>query len=149
MAVTDLFWVLEIERSSFPTPWSEASFRHELNDNPYASLFVARRARVPGVIGYACVWIVDDELRINNVAVHPKRRGKGIGTRLLVFLLDHAARRGCREATLEVRPSNEPARRLYEKAGFQAIGQRENYYMDTHEDAVVMSRAIDSGALPR
>ncbi len=142
MALTDLSWVLEIERHSFPTPWSEASFRHELLDNPYSQLFVMKGSRVPGVVAYACVWVVDQELRINNIAVHPRWRRKGIGTRMLRFLLDHAARHGCREATLEVRPSNEPAIRVYDKAGFRPIGRRKNYYLDTHEDAVVMVLAI-------
>ena len=78
------------------------------------------------------------ELRINNIAVHPHWRGRGIGARLLAFLLEQAVRRGCEEATLEVRPSNEPALSIYLRAGFHEIGRRANYYMDTHEDAVVM-----------
>lgn len=142
MALTDLTWVLEIERSSFPTPWSEASFRHELLDNPYSRLFVMKGTRVPGVVAYACVWLVDQELRINNIGVHPRWRLRGLGTRLLRFLLDHADRHGCLEATLEVRPSNGPAMRVYEKVGFRPVGRRKNYYMDTREDAVVMSLSI-------
>jgi len=145
MALTDLSWVLEIERASFSTPWSEASFRHELLDNPYSQLFVMKGTRVPGVVAYACVWIVDQELRINNIVVHPRWRLKGVGTRMLRFLLEHATRHGCVEATLEVRPSNEPAIHIYEKAGFQPVGRRKNYYMDTREDAVVMSLAIGPG----
>jgi ribosomal-protein-alanine N-acetyltransferase len=142
MALTDLSWVLEIERSSFLTPWSEASFRHELLDNPYSQLFAMKGTRVPGVVAYACVWIVDQELRINNIGVHPRLRLKGIGTRLVRFLLEYAARQGCVVVTLEVRPSNESAIRLYEKVGFRTIGRRRNYYLDTREDAVVMALAI-------
>ena len=142
MALTDLSWVLEIERASFSTPWSEASFRHELFDNPYSHLFVMKGTRVPGVVAYASVWIVDQELRINNIGVHPCWRQKGIGTRLLRFLIAHAARHGCAEATLEVRPSNEPAIHVYRKAGFRPVGRRKNYYIDTREDAVVMALAI-------
>lgn len=145
MALTDLSWVLEIERVSFSTPWSEASFRHELIDNPYSQLFVMKGSRVPGVVAYACVWIVDQELRINNIGVHPRWRLKGIGTRLLRFLLEHATRHGCVEAILEVRPSNAPAIHIYEKVGFRPVGRRKNYYMDTREDAVVMSLAIGAG----
>lgn len=138
MALSDLTWVLEIERTSFPTPWSAAAYRHELQENPYASLFVVKGSRIPGIVGYASVWIVDQELRINNIAVHPHWRGRGIGARLLAFLLDQAVRHGCEEATLEVRPSNEPALSIYRRAGFHEIGRRANYYMDTDEDAVVM-----------
>lgn len=143
MALTDLPWVLEIERASFPTPWSEASFRHELFDNPYSQLFVMKGSRVPGVIAYACVWLVDQELRVNNISVHPRWRSRGLGSRLLRFLLEHAQCQGCTEAALEVRPSNGPAIRIYEKAGFRPVGSRKNYYMDTREDAVVMTLALD------
>ena len=145
MALTDLSWVLEIERASFPTPWSEASFRHELLDNPYSQLFVMKGIRVPGVVAYACVWLVDQELRINNISVHPRWRSRGFGSRLLRFLLEHATRHGCTEATLEVRPSNGPAIRIYEKTGFRPAGRRKNYYLDTREDAVVMTLALGKG----
>lgn len=142
MTLDDLPGVLEIERQSFPTPWSEASFRHELLENPYANLFVVRLPRGPGVAGYSSVWVVDRELRINNIAVHPGCRRRGIGTRLLEFLLRHGALHGCSEATLEVRPGNETALRIYEKAGFKPVGRRKNYYADTQEDALVMSRPL-------
>lgn len=148
MAIADLVWVLEIERHSFPSPWSEESFRHELQRNPYASLFVVRVSRIPGVVGYASVWIVDKELRINNIAIHRKSRRQGIGTLLLAFLFDHASRDGCMEATLEVRPSNVPALRVYARAGFHAVGRRRGYYLDTHEDAVIMSRPLGTPCSP-
>lgn len=139
MTLQDISAVMEIENRSFPTPWSDSSFRHELLENPYASLFVVKSADRPRVIGFACVWIIDEELKINNIAVHPRWRARGVGTRLLRFLLEFAAAQRCREVTLEVRPSNEPARRLYEKAGFRQVARRKNYYSDTHEDALVMT----------
>jgi len=142
MTLADVPAVMEIENRSFPTPWSASSFRHELTENPYASLFVVRNADPPGVIGFASVWVVDEELKINNIAIHPKWRSRGIGTRLVRFLLEFAARQGCREATLEVRPSNEAALRLYRRTGFVAVGRRKNYYTDSHEDAVVMVRPV-------
>lgn len=142
MAVADLPEVVEIERHSFPSPWTEGSFRHELLENPYSSMFVVKAHRRSEVVGFACVWVVDQELRINNIAVHPRCRRRGIGTRLLSFLLEHAGEQGCREATLEVRPSNASAIRIYERAGFRAVGRRKNYYSDTHEDAVMMARPV-------
>lgn len=145
MVLDDIPGVMEIERQSFPTPWSESSFRYELVENPYASLFVARGPDPPRVIAFACVWVVDEELKINNIAVHPLCRGRGVATRMLGFLLDFAAGQGCVQVTLEVRPSNEIALRLYRAAGFTLAGRRRQYYSDTHEDALVMIRPVRRG----
>jgi ribosomal-protein-alanine N-acetyltransferase len=138
--------VLEIESLSFPTPWSLSSFRYELLENPYASLFGARTPGAPGVVGFACVWVIDQEMKINNIAVHPRWRGRGIGGRLLDHLLQFAVRLGCVEAVLEVRPSNEAARRMYARAGFRVVGRRKAYYSDTHEDALVMACPLGPAA---
>ncbi len=139
MTLEDIPGVMAIENRSFPTPWSESAFRYELLENPYASLFVARSQVSPGVIAFACVWVVDEELKINNIAVHPDWREGGVATRFVDFLLDFARGQGCREAILEVRPSNEVALRLYHRAGFVLVGRRKNYYIDSHEDALVMA----------
>lgn len=135
---SDLPDVVEIEMLSFPTPWSFSSFRYELLENPYAGLYGAR-VGAGAVVAFACVWVIDQEIKINNLAVHPRWRGRGIGGRLLASLLAIGAAQGCLEATLEVRPSNGAALRMYTRAGFQVIGRRRGYYTDTHEDALVMS----------
>ena len=139
MSLQDIPAVMEIENRSFPTPWSDSSFRHEILENPFASLFVVKGFEPPRVVGFACVWVIDGDLKINNIAVHPRCRSRGVGTRLLRFLLEFAASQRCREVTLEVRPSNAAALGLYRKAGFQQVGRRKNYYSDTHEDALVMT----------
>jgi len=144
MSVEDIPGVLVIENASFPTPWSESAFRYELLENPYASLFVAKTRDTVAVIAFACAWIVDQEMKINNIAVHPDFRSRGVGTRFLKFLLEYAASQGCREVTLEVRPSNEVALHLYHQAGFVPVGRRKQYYTDTHEDAIVMWRRIEA-----
>jgi ribosomal-protein-alanine N-acetyltransferase len=138
LQVSDLPEVVEIETMSFPTPWSLSSFRYELVENPYAGLYGARLGEGP-LVAFACVWVIDQELKINNLAVHPRWRCRGIGGRLLVALLGIGARQGCLEATLEVRPSNGPALSMYSRAGFRVVGRRRGYYSDTHEDALVMS----------
>jgi ribosomal-protein-alanine N-acetyltransferase len=139
--------VAEIENLSFPTPWSLSSFRHEMTENPYATLFGVRVVRGP-LVGFGCVWAIDQELKINNLAIHPRWRGRGIGGRLLQALLEFGAGEGCVEATLEVRPSNAPALRMYTRAGFRVIGRRRGYYSDTHEDALVMSCPLAPKAGP-
>jgi [ribosomal protein S18]-alanine N-acetyltransferase len=142
LELADLAAVAEIERLSFPTPWSLSSFRYELVENPYATLFGLRPEHGP-VVAFACTWVIDQELKINNIAVHPDWRGRGLGGRLVDFVLAFGRDQGCTEATLEVRPSNGAALRLYGRAGFRVVGRRRGYYSDTHEDALVMSCALE------
>lgn len=127
---------------SFPTPWTLSSFQYEMNENPYANLFGVRLADGP-IVGFGCVWVVDQELRINNLAIHPRHRGRGIAGRLLESLLQFGASQGCVEATLEVRPTNAAALRIYGRAGFRVVGRRRGYYSDTHEDALVMTLSLN------
>jgi ribosomal-protein-alanine N-acetyltransferase len=141
--------VAEIEDLSFPTPWSLSSFRYELMENPYASLFGATIQHGKVLAAFACVWIIDQEMKINNVAVHPRWRGRGIGSRLLKHLLVFGAQQGCLEATLEVRPSNEVAKKIYDRLGFRIVGRRRGYYSDTHEDALVMTCPLTPRAMWR
>jgi ribosomal-protein-alanine N-acetyltransferase len=143
MTLEDVPGVMEIEQRSFPTPWSESSFRYELLENPYASLFVVRRREPATVVAFACVWVVDQEIKVNNIAVHPDWRRRGVGRRLLRHLIEFGRSLACREMTLEVRPSNEAALALYGEAGFARIGRRKQYYTDTHEDAIIMGLPIE------
>ena len=137
MTIADLPQVLAIERMSFTSPWSEANFTHEIDGNPLAWNLVAR---FDGrVVGFACAYVVSDELMINDLAVAASARRRGVGGALLRRLIDGARVRGCRRATLEVRPGNEPARALYEAFGFGVVGHRRGYYADTGEDALLLT----------
>ena len=148
MVLDDIPAVVAIENCSFPTLWSAGSFRHELLENPHAMLFVIRAQKPPGVIGFGCIWVVDREMKINNIAIHPLVRRRGFGSRLLQFVLDLAVSRGCRNATLEVRPGNAPALAMYGTAGFRVVGRHKDYYGDTHEDALLMSRSLTPSKEP-
>src|SRR5262245_66393449 len=107
MQAADIEAVLDIERASFRTPWSRQAFLHELERNRVAGLWVARGRRPGtgdqewGVVGYLCLWAVADEVHVTNLAVHPGRRGEGIGRLLLGSLLTHHRRQGARRAFLE------------------------------------------------
>ena len=137
MAVEDLPRVLAIERMSFTSPWTEANFRHEIQDNPLAWNLVARADG--RVLAFACAYVVADELMINDLAVDSSHRRVGLGRALLRHLLDGARVRGCGRATLEVRLGNGPARALYEAFGFSVVGRRPGYYADTGEDALLLT----------
>ena len=142
MTVADLPRVLAIERMSFATPWSESNFRREIEDNPVAWNLVARAGGT--LVAFACAHVVADELMINDLAVDTSVRRQGFGRALLRHLVDGARLRGCRRATLEVRPSNAPARALYGAFGFDIVGRRRGYYADTGEDALLLECALSS-----
>jgi len=114
MTLADLDEVVAIERVSFPTPWTPAAFRYEIQQNRVARCSVMRAERQ--VVGYLCLWEIGHEIHITNLAVHP--------------------------AFLEVRPGNAPAVALYGSLGFQVIGRRSGYYFDTGEDALVMEARL-------
>ena len=137
MVVDDLDAVQEIERRSFRTPWPAHAYRTELETNRLAQYLVARAGG--RVVGYGGIWLMADEAHVTTFAVDPDWRRRGIGERLLLALLDLAIARNAREATLEVRLSNLPARRLYEKYGFRPVGLRPRYYSDDNEDALIMT----------
>jgi ribosomal-protein-alanine N-acetyltransferase len=142
----DLDAVLAIERVSFPTAWTRDNFLYELRENRFARNLALRVDS--GLGGYACLWALEDELKINNIALRPDLRGTGLGHVLLRACLEVGLAEGCKEATLEVRPSNVVARRLYERYGFREIGRRSGYYQDTREDAVLMAARLDRALWP-
>jgi ribosomal-protein-alanine N-acetyltransferase len=137
MTIDDLPEVEAIERESFTTPWPPHAYRTELENNRLAYYIVARAG--DQVVGFGGMWIMVDEAHITTFAVKKTWRRQGVGERMLIALLDYARARRAHEATLEVRPSNFPARRLYEKYGFELVGVRPRYYSDDNEDALIMT----------
>lgn len=128
--------VLAIERVSFPTPWTRQAFVFEILYNECARYVVALAGG--RVVGYAGMWVLVDEAHLTNIAVHPEWRGLGLGRALMEEMLARARSFGVRAMTLEVRPSNLPAVRLYASLGFVERGRRKGYYADTGEDALIM-----------
>ncbi|NJD29172.1 MAG: ribosomal-protein-alanine N-acetyltransferase [Chloroflexi bacterium] len=146
MTLDDVAAVQAIERASFTTPWPDDAYRSELRTNRLATYVVARLG--DEVVGFGGLWIMVDEAHITTFAVDPEWRRHGIGERLLMALFDVALAQRAREATLEVRLSNLPARRLYEKYGFRPVGVRPRYYSDDGEDALIMTtEALSSDAM--
>lgn len=144
MQPEDLEQVLAIETMSFSSPWTEEMFKSELWGKTLSENLVARAILLPGarpqVVGYTCLWIVGEDLHINNIAVHPRFRRQGIATRLLNAAFDLARKRGARRALLEVRASNTTAQALYQRLGFRVVGRRRRYYTDPVEDALLMAK---------
>lgn len=131
--------VMEIERASFPTPWTKKMFFDKLN-SPLSYHFVATKPETKDdiVLCYIIFWMLMEEVHILNVATHPAFRNRGIAHSLLLFSLDFSYRRGGILYLLEVRRGNQAALNLYQKVGFTAWRVRRNYYADTGEDALIM-----------
>jgi [ribosomal protein S18]-alanine N-acetyltransferase len=135
MRRSDVSRVMEIEEQCFTTPWHESAYLTELvNRSAYYIVAWADDK----VVGYSGMWVIMDEAHITTIGVDTDYRGRKIGERILVAILEEAQRRGARRATLEVRESNDLAQNLYRKYGFVPAAIRKGYYSDNNEDAVVM-----------
>lgn len=144
----DLEEVLAIEKACFPAPWSRAAFEQEFL-SPYAHLLAAGDPEAAGrVCGYLCFWLVAEEGHILNLAVHPERRGRGVGGRLLEYTLGFAQAKGAEEVYLEVRRSNFRAISLYRRFHFQPRGVRPGYYRESGEDAIIMGLRLEADPSP-
>lgn len=137
MTVTDLDHVMAIELQAYPFPWSRGHFTDSLAAGYLAELRVTGRE----LLGYYVAMPGVDELHLLNLTVAPAHQGRGHARALLAHLADAAKAHHAAQIWLEVRESNERARRLYERWGFEAIGLRKGYYPAAdgqREHAVVM-----------
>jgi len=128
--------VMVVEHLSFTIPWSKNSFIQEITTNEFAHYIVAVENDM--VVGYAGMWQIQDEGHITNIAVHPEFRGIHIGRSLMVELIRTSRNLGVSAMTLEVRKSNDIAKKLYVSLGFKDAGVRKRYYSDNNEDAIIM-----------
>ena len=154
--------VAAIEERVFPRPWSYASFMREVRDNPHSDFIVLSyrpwaedrddvhlgggwrglfrmRDEDRSILGYGGFWVMLDEAHICTLAVRDEWRGCGLGELLFLSLVERSLNRACLFLTLEVRESNIVAQRLYRKYGFVQTGRRRGYYLDNHEDALIMT----------
>lgn len=142
MRETDLGAVRAIEAMSFSNPWSEDTFRGEVQNTPVSSPLVVVRRPGDEVVGYIIYWQIRDDVQVNNIAVHPECRGRGLGEAMMRFAIAKVRAAGAAFMTLEVRQSNTSAVALYKKLGFEALGTRKNYYTRPDEDACVMGLVL-------
>lgn len=135
----DISLIAAIEKECFTTPESEDSVR-DVIENPVYEAFVAE---VDGkVVGHTITMTSCGDMDILSVAVNPSFRRFGIGGKLMENIFENAAKNGVTDIFLEVRKSNIPAISLYEKNGFEKIGERKNFYDLPREDAVLMKKSI-------
>lgn len=147
MVESDLSWVLSIEKQAYDYPWTRSGFENSL-DQGVNYILCSDAGRE---LGYACVLTVLDEAHLLNLCIAPDYQGLGVGRQALEKLKEKLKESAYQMMFLEVRDSNIPAQRLYEKCGFQRDGLRKNYYrcrswdeerealLEDKEDAVLMS----------
>jgi [ribosomal protein S18]-alanine N-acetyltransferase len=139
LTVDDIDEIMQIERTSFRTPWSPEMFKQDLRF-PIARCLAARlkEGTEKRLAGYIICWFVADEVHVTNIAVREDFRNRRIATRLVEEALFLARDERMKYCTLEVRKSNESARGLYRRLGFETRGVRPKYYSDNNEDALIM-----------
>lgn len=167
MAPGDVPTVAVIDRISFPTPWPASAFRHELKQRRshyyvllrpelgdatssrqtwarwLRALFgLSKESRVIGYVGFR---LQSKEGHVTTIAVHPDWRQRGLGELLLLTAIDRMMRRQVSVVSLEMRPSNQVARRLYRKYGFQRVARRRGYYRDGEDALVMVARVREDG----
>jgi [ribosomal protein S18]-alanine N-acetyltransferase len=137
----DLNGVLAIEEASFNNPTTREWYEGELKRPEVCFIYVMRTADQP-VAGFCAFWMVVDQAHINNLAIRPELRQRGLGAQLLESIVEEARRLGATSLSLEVRRSNLAAQRLYFKAGFHEAGVRTSYYTQPVEDALLLLKKI-------
>ena len=135
MRTEDLEQVSRLEASCFSMPWSKKSIEEVMGKSD--AVYVTAREEEK-VVGYCGAYVILDEADINQVAVEPSCRNKGIGRKMMEVLLQKLKRAGANAVTLEVRRSNEAAIALYESLGFVTEGIRKNFYEKPAEDGLIM-----------
>jgi [ribosomal protein S18]-alanine N-acetyltransferase len=131
-----------LHAASFHRGWGEGEFEDMLSQR---NTLVHRLRLRSKFIGFAVSRIAADEAEILSIAIAPGQRGRGLSRQLLLTHLGHLAGRGVRTVFLEVEENNQPARRLYERAGFGVAGRRERYYREANGEqlnALLMRRDL-------
>lgn len=142
MTLNHIDEILNIEKKCFPgDEWSRHMFESEIENE--LSIFIVGLDEDDSdkLVCYASVWLIIDMADITNIAVDPKYQGQGLGERTLQLLIDLSIEKNMSIVNLEVKEDNVPALNLYEKMGFEEVGNRKNYYKD-NKSAILMTKYL-------
>lgn len=140
MEISDAEEVAQVEKECFSVPWSEDALKNEISNEGAVFLCAESNGEI---IGYGGMYTVLDEGYVTNIAVRAKYRKKGVACRIVEGLINGAKEKNLSFVSLEVRESNEAARNLYFKYGFEVKGKRKRFYEKPTEDAIIMTKIID------
>ena len=148
MTEHDLLEVVAIEEMSNLSPWGWDAYHTELQLTATSLMLVARAPSsatesAGPIVGFIVARQFADEIHINNIAVKPEFRRRGIGRMLMKSALTWGREMQARLAVLEVRAGNGRAHQLYRGCGFEVIGRRRHYYKSPVEDALLMAVSLE------
>ncbi|MGQ0761483.1 MAG: ribosomal protein S18-alanine N-acetyltransferase [Acidobacteriota bacterium] len=148
MTEHDLLEVVALEEMCNLSPWGWDAYHTELQSAANSLMLVARAAGSMSeaerpIVGFIVARELAEEIHINNVAVKPEFRSRGLGSMLLKTALAWGRERRARQAVLEVRAGNNMAHQLYRGCGFEVIGRRRRYYKSPVEDALLMAVSLE------
>ncbi|MGX7111262.1 ribosomal protein S18-alanine N-acetyltransferase [Gemella cuniculi] len=135
--VNDLEVLSKIDMDNFEDAWTKEMFKSELKheNSIYYGLFNDGE-----IIGFCGGWLVADEYQVNKIVIDKPHQNKKLGQIFFTYVMQLLKTQGVKKAMVEVRISNRPAITVYEKAGFDTIDVRKNYYKNNGENAYVMVR---------
>ncbi|MBR6645049.1 MAG: ribosomal protein S18-alanine N-acetyltransferase [Clostridia bacterium] len=139
LEVSHIREIAQLEELCFSDPWTEDMFI-QLLSNPLAVFITAQKDGE--VVGYAGIYHILSEGQLMNIAVKEEYRRLGIAEKMFDFILEYAKENDIEVITLEVRKENDPAISLYEKLGFEKVGERPGYYSHPTDDAVLMNYSV-------
>ena len=141
MLEEDIPFVHQLDSISFSLPWTQRSLSYEVSQNAGARTWVAEieQTEVKRVIGMMVLWLVLDEAHIATLAVHPDFRRRGVARAIMITALNKAFHEGARSSYLEVRAGNQAALQMYKELGYKVVGNRNRYYPDNKEDALLLT----------
>jgi ribosomal-protein-alanine acetyltransferase len=131
-------------QSAGAAAWTREQYAQIIDNSAYAVLVVEDTAE--RLFGFVIGQFIVDELEIQNIAVEPTSRERGLGSRLLFQLESVAGMHKASNLILEVRESNTAARKFYEKHGFREVGRRQKYYRNPEEAAVLYRKNLRTAA---
>lgn len=140
MTMEDLDEVIAIEQSLFTSPWGKNHFAYELTQNPFAINLVGELDSK--IVSVGCLWAIFERAEITTIGVSKEYQHQGLGELMLLRMMDEAKLAGCSSIFLDVRVSNVPAIRLYQRLGFSVFHTVKQYYTDNGEDAYQMRKEI-------
>jgi ribosomal-protein-alanine N-acetyltransferase len=142
----DMDELMELERLCFAYHWTREQFAMGLERGVYRILGVRCTGRLAGYIAFS---LIEDEMEILNLAVHPDFRRDGLGTALLSRAFEVCVKKGVTKSFLDVKVSNNAAIDLYRKFGYEQVGIRKRYYPDTKEDALLFRHDFTRGSFQK
>jgi len=133
--------IYKLEMKIFTDPWTKKMIKGEFN-NKLAVVLGVINTKTKELVGYSFLFNVYDEIHINNIALKNNYRKKGMGKKLLDYIINYGKENNFSRITLEVRESNEGALKLYYKNGFILISKRTDYYSNPKEDALILMKNL-------